>query len=113
MVKKNNYAEMFDPKKTIYLIDGSSFLYRAYYSLRPLHTPQGVPVQSVFSFCRMIKHLIDQFNPSFVALVWDSRGKTLRHEIYPEYKATRQAAPSDLSDQKQLIINDELHLLPT
>lgn len=104
MAKKNNYAEIFDPKKTIYLIDGSSFLYRAYYGLRPLHTPQGVPVQAVFSFCRMIKHLVDQFNPAYVALVWDSRGKTIRHEIYPEYKATRQAPPSDLSDQKLLVM---------
>ena len=104
MAKKNIYSAMFDPAKTIYLIDGSSFLYRAYYGLRPLHTPQGVPVQAVFSFCRMIKHLIDQFNPCFMALVWDSRGKTLRHEIYPAYKATRQAPPSDLFDQKQLIM---------
>jgi DNA polymerase-1 len=104
MAIKNKYSDVFDPKKTIYLIDGSSFLYRAYYSLRPLHTPQGVPVQAVFSFCRMIKHLIDQFNPCYVALVWDSRGKTLRHEMYPAYKATRQAPPSDLFDQKQLIM---------
>ncbi len=104
MAKTNKFTQIFDPKKTIYLIDGSSFLYRAYYGLRPLHTPQGVPVQAVYSFCRMIKHLVDQFNPLYMALVWDSRGKTLRHEIYPEYKATRQAPPSDLSDQKQLIM---------
>ena len=104
MAKANNFTQVLDPKKTIYLIDGSSFLYRAYYGLRPLHTPQGVPVQAVYSFCRMIKHLVDQFNPLYMALVWDSRGKTLRHEMYPEYKATRQAPPSDLSDQKQLIM---------
>jgi DNA polymerase-1 len=52
----------------------------------------------------MIKHLIDQFNPLYMALVWDSRGKTMRHELYPAYKATRQAPPSDLSDQKELIM---------
>lgn len=104
MAKKNNYKDRFDPKKTIYLIDGSSFLYRAYYSLRPLHSPQGIPVQAVFSFCRMIKHLIDQFNPSYMALVGDSRGKTFRHDMYPAYKATRQAPPSDLSTQKELIM---------
>ena len=74
MADKSNYTKLFDPEKTIYLIDGSSFLYRAYYGLRPLHTPQGVPVQAVFSFCRMIKHLMDQFDPHFMALVWDSRG---------------------------------------
>jgi DNA polymerase I len=94
----------FDPKKTIFLIDGSSFLYRAYYGLKPLHTPTGIPVQAVFSFCRMIKKLIDTHGPEYVALVWDSRGKTTRHEIFTEYKATRQAPPSDLFDQKDYIV---------
>lgn len=93
-----------DSKKTVLLIDGSSFLYRAYYSLKPLHTIEGEPVQAVYGFCRMIKKLIDTFKPHHVALVWDSKGKTTRHEMYPEYKATRQAAPSDLFDQKEYII---------
>lgn len=104
MAQKINYCQLFDPKKTMYLIDGSSFLYRAYYSLRPLHTPQGLPVQAVYSFCRMIKHLVDTFCPEYIALVWDSRGKTVRHEIYADYKATRQAPPSDLFDQKKLVM---------
>lgn len=95
----------FDPKKTVFLIDGSSFLYRAYYGLRPLHTPQGQPVQAVYSFCRMIKKIMDTFAPHYIALVWDSKGKTTRHELYPEYKATRQAPPSDLFDQKKLIMD--------
>jgi DNA polymerase-1 len=94
----------FDPKKTVFLIDGSSFLYRAYYSMRPLHTAKGVPVQAVYGFCRMIKKLMDKFDPAYMALVWDSKGKTVRHEMYPEYKATRQAAPSDLFEQKEFII---------
>lgn len=93
----------FDPKKTVFLIDGSSFLYRAYYSLRELHTPNGVPVNAVFGFCRMLKKVINTFQPHYLGLVWDSRGKTVRHELFPEYKATRQEAPSDLSQQKQLI----------
>lgn len=99
----------FDPKqlereKTLYLIDGSSFLYRAYYSLKPLHSPQGMPVQAVYGFCRMIKKLIDTVKPSSMVLVWDSKGKTARHELFPDYKATRQAPPSDLFEQKELII---------
>lgn len=93
-----------DPKKTIFLIDGSSFLYRAYYGVRPLHTPEGVPVQAVFSFCRMIKKLIDTFGPEYLVIVWDSKGKTTRHEMYQEYKATRQAPPSDIFDQKKIIV---------
>lgn len=94
----------FDPKKTIFLIDGSSCLYRAYYSLRPLHTPQGIPVQAVYSFCRMIKKLINTYSPEYIVLVWDSRGKTTRHKMYKEYKATRQAPPSDIFDQKDFIV---------
>jgi len=94
----------FDSQKTIFLIDGSSFLYRAYYGVRPLHTSKGEPVQAVYSFCRMIKKLIDKFNPQHIALVWDSKGKTTRHEMYPEYKATRQAPPSDLFTQKEHIV---------
>lgn len=94
-----------NPEKTLFLIDGSSFLYRAYYGVRPLHTPQGEPVQAVFSFCRTIKHLIDTYNPQHIALVWDSKGTTERHELYPAYKATRQEAPSDLFAQKQRIMD--------
>lgn len=92
-----------DSQNTVFLIDGSSFLYRAYYGLRPLHTSQGVPVQAVYSFCRIIKKLIDSFDVKHVVLVWDSKGKTTRHELFPEYKATRQAPPADIFDQKEYI----------
>ncbi len=51
----------------------------------------------------MLKKVIDTFKPHYLALVWDSRGKTVRHELFPEYKATRQEPPSDLFGQKQLI----------
>jgi len=94
----------FNPEKTIFLIDASNFLYRSYYGLPPLHTKQGEPIQAVFSFCRTLKKLVDTYNPHYLALVWDSKGTTKRHEIYPEYKATRQTAPSDLYTQKDHII---------
>jgi DNA polymerase I len=93
-----------DPQKTLFLIDGSSFLYRAYYGLKPLHTASGIAVQAVFSFCRMIKKMIDTYGPHYIVLVWDSKGKTTRHEIFPDYKATRQAPPSDLFEQKEYIL---------
>jgi len=92
-----------DQSKTLFLIDGSSFLYRAYYSLRPLHAPSGEPVQAVYGFCRMLKKLIDDFKPRYMVLTWDSKGPTRRHEAYPAYKATRQAPPSDLFEQKKYI----------
>lgn len=93
----------YNPEKTILLIDASSYLYRAYYSMRPLHTPEGEAVHAAYGFCRMIKKLINAFNPRYCALVWDSKGKTTRHDIFPDYKATRQAPPSDLFTQKERI----------
>ncbi len=93
---------------TVYLIDGSSFLYRAFYALKPMVTPSGTHVGAVYGFCRMVKKIIDTFNPEYLVLVWDSKGPTQRHEIYKEYKETRQAAPMHLFDQK-FIIQDFAH----
>ena len=93
-----------DPKNTIFVIDGSSFLYRSYYGLRPLHTSKGIPVQAVYSFARIIKKMISQFKPEHIVVVWDSKGKTTRHEMFTEYKATRQAPPSDLFEQKKSVL---------
>ena len=90
-------------KDQIFIIDGSAFLYRAYYSMKPLHTKDGRTVQAVYGFARMLKKLMNKFDPKYMVLVWDSRGATERHEIFTEYKATRQAAPNDLSDQKIII----------
>jgi DNA polymerase-1 len=90
-------------RKKLFLIDGSSYLYRAYYAMKPLHTISGEPVQAVYGFVRMIKKLIDTYDPAYMALVWDSPGATVRHEIFPEYKATRQAPPHDIFTQKARI----------
>ena len=73
------------PEKTVFLVDGSSFLYRAYYGIKPMHTSKGIGVQAVFGFCRMIKKLVKTFSPHYLAVVWDSKGKTIRHEISSYY----------------------------
>lgn len=96
--------KQFDKSKTIFLVDGSTFLYRAYYGMKPLHTSKGIPVQAIYNFCRMIKKLINTFDPHMLAIIWDSKGKTQRQEVYPEYKAGRQAPPSDLFEQKDTIL---------
>ena len=88
----------------IYLIDGSSFLYRAFYGLQPMHTTSGTQIHAVFGFCRMLKKLLDQYQPKAIMLVWDSKGRTERHELYPEYKSTRQIVPSELMQQKDKIM---------
>ncbi len=91
-------------KAPVFIVDGSSFLYRAYYGMRPLQTSTGIGVQAVYSFCRMIRKLIKDFDIQHIVIVWDSKGKNVRHEIFPEYKATRQSAPLDLFEQKEFII---------
>lgn len=102
----------FDPKKTLFVIDGSSFLYRAYYGVRPLHTKTGEPVQAVYAFCRIIHKLIYSMGIESIAIAWDSKERTNRHDIFSEYKATRQAAPSDIFQQKERIIEfaDTIHI---
>ncbi len=93
-----------DTNKTIFLIDGSSFLYRAYHAVKPMHTKAGEPIQAVFVFCRMIEKLIKTCKPAHMVLCWDSKGKTTRHSLYSDYKATRQAPPNDLFEQKKRIM---------
>lgn len=95
--------KQFDPSKTVILIDGSSFLYRAYYALKPMQSPQGMSVHAVYGFCRMLKKVLTTFSPAYCAIAWDSKGPSVRAQVYADYKATRQAAPSDLHEQKLLI----------
>lgn len=94
---------MESQRHKIFIIDGSSFLYRAYYALKPMHTPEGVSIGAVYGFCRIIKKLIDKFQPTHLVIAWDSIGLTERHLMLPAYKGTRQAAPNDLHKQKELI----------
>jgi len=90
-------------KDALFLIDGSYILYRSYYGLRPLYTSDGTPTQATYGFCRTIKKLMDEFEPTQIVLVWDSKGPTFRTKVFAEYKATREAPPSDLFIQKEQI----------
>lgn len=90
-------------EQTLFIIDGSAFLYRAYYGVKPLHTSSGTQVQAVYSFCRTIKRLIDTFGVRAITIVWDSPGKTTRHQMFAGYKATRQAPPGNIMEQKKFI----------
>lgn len=85
-------------KKTapIILIDGSSYLYRAFFACPPLTNPQGEPTGAIFGIINMIKSLLNQYNPSHIAVVFDAKGGSFRNQIYPEYKATRETMPNDL-----------------
>lgn len=85
------------------LIDGSSFMYRAFYAIKPMNSPDGIPVNAVFGFCRMFKKLMDTLTPDYALIAWDSRGGTRRETAYQPYKEKRLAFPNDLVVQKELI----------
>lgn len=90
-------------KNSLFIIDGTYLVYRSFYAIKPLYTSTGVQTQAVYGFVRTIKKLIDEFSPSKLVIAWDSRGKTFRHEMYREYKATRQTPPDELHEQKRYI----------
>ncbi|MEM8844488.1 MAG: DNA polymerase I [Pseudomonadota bacterium] len=86
-------------KPLLVLIDGSSYLYRAFHALPPLTNQQGQPTGAVYGVLRMVRKLIDEEQPDKVAVVFDAKGKTFRHDMYKEYKANRPPMPDDLRVQ--------------
>lgn len=87
-------------RQTLTLIDGSSYIFRAYHAIRTeLATSRGLPTRAVFGFTRMLLKSLREASPTHVAVVWDRDGKTLRQAIDPNYKAQRPAAPDDLKVQ--------------
>src|SRR6187397_3077584 len=90
--------------RTLMLVDGSSYLYRAYHALRYLRGPGGVPTGAIRGVVSMMKLLREQYPSAHGACVFDDKGKTFRDDWYPEYKATRTSMPDDLTLQIEPII---------
>ncbi|MBV5339688.1 MAG: DNA polymerase I [Deltaproteobacteria bacterium] len=90
-------------KETLYLVDGSSYIYRAYYAIRHLSSPGGFPTNAIYGFIQMLLKLLKDYNPQHVAVVFDAGRTTFRTEMYPEYKANRAAMPDDLRVQMEPI----------
>jgi 5'-3' exonuclease len=95
---------MADP---LLLLDASAYIFRAYYSMPPIHRPDGMPTGAVMGFCKMLNSLLlnrmlEGEQPRLV-LCFDAKGKTFRHDIYDKYKANRPAAPMDLVPQFDLV----------
>jgi len=82
--------------KSLVLIDGSSYLYRAFYALPGLTAPSGQPTGAIYGVLTMLQKLIKEERPNFLGIVFDAPGKTFRHELFPEYKANRESTPEDL-----------------
>jgi DNA polymerase I len=87
------------------LIDGSSYLYRAFHALPPLVNSKGLPTGAVYGVVKMIRKLVADFEPEYVAVVFDAKGKTFRHDMYDQYKAHRPPMPDDLRVQIEPLHN--------
>ena len=83
-------------ERTLFLIDGSSYIYRAYHGIRSLSTRSGFPTNAIFGFANMVLKVLRDHKPTYAAMVLDAPGPTFRHEMYPEYKANRPPMPEDL-----------------
>lgn len=100
-------------QNTLYLVDISSFIFRAYYAIRPLTTKSKEPVNAVYGVAQMLARLAEEAHPEFLAVVYDSKEPSFRKEMYPEYKANRTAPPDDLIPQfariEELITTFQMH----
>ncbi|MBE9504457.1 MAG: DNA polymerase I [Proteobacteria bacterium] len=87
------------PRKKLFLIDGSSYIYRAFFALPYLSNSKGLPTNAVYGFTSMLLKVIREKNPDYLAVTFDAKGPTFRHEVYKEYKANRSAMPDALIPQ--------------
>ena len=88
---------------TLFLVDGSGFIFRAFYGLPALTRPDGTPIGAVLGFTNMLLKLVKSIHAKNLAVVFDSKRENFRHSIYPAYKANRQETPADLIPQFSLI----------
>jgi len=86
-------------KKTLLLVDGSSYLYRAFYAMPDLRNARGEPTGALYGVINMMRKCIDDYKADYAACIFDAKGKTFRDDLYPEYKGDRPPMPDDLAVQ--------------
>jgi DNA polymerase-1 len=84
---------------TLILVDGSSYLYRAFHAMPDLRNSRGEPTGAIYGVINMLRRLLADYDPHYVAVVFDAKGKTFRDDIFPEYKANRPPMPDELAEQ--------------
>ncbi len=89
--------------KTLLLVDGSSYLYRAFHAMPDLRNPDGAPTGAIYGMINMLRRLRQDYAAAYIACVFDAKGKTFRDDMYPEYKAHRPSMPEDLARQVEPI----------
>jgi DNA polymerase-1 len=86
-------------RSKLFLIDGSSYLFRAFYAIRHLSNSKGLPTNATFGFVQMLLKVLKEHRPNYLAVIFDSKAPTFRSEVYKEYKANRLAMPESLAPQ--------------
>ena len=86
-------------KPHLYLIDGSGYIFRAFFALPPMTRSDGTPVGAVYGFCQMLLRLLEDSDANYIGLIFDAKRLNFRQEIYPQYKANRPEAPPELVPQ--------------
>jgi DNA polymerase-1 len=86
-------------RKRVYLVDGMSHIYRAYYAIQRLSNSKGFPTNAVYGFTSMLRKLVEDEKPDYIGVAIDLEGPTVRHEKFEAYKATRKPMPEDLALQ--------------
>ncbi|MDY4674844.1 MAG: DNA polymerase I [Treponema sp.] len=101
----NSSSSLQSSDKTLYIIDSYGLIYRSYYAFisRPLTNKDGENVSAVFGFFRNLKAVLDKYKPHGLVAAFDPKGPTFRHQMYDQYKATRQKTPEDLHAQVPVI----------
>ena len=95
MVKKS--------KDFFIIVDGSSYLYRAFYALPHLKNSAGLNTGAIVGFANMTQKIISEYNPKYISMIFDAKGKNFRHKVYKEYKSNRKSMPKELSEQVEPI----------
>jgi len=90
-------------KKRLFLIDGNSFCYRAYYAIKDLKNSKGFPTNAIYGFILMLRKLLEEEDPDYLAIAFDLKGPTFRHNIFTDYKIQRKPMPDDLVLQLEWI----------
>ena len=80
-------------QNTLLLVDGSSYLYRAFHALPDMRNAEGAPTGALYGMINMLRRLRSDYPAAYIACVFDAKGKTFRDDLYAEYKATRKSMP--------------------
>ncbi|MET4699097.1 DNA polymerase-1 [Constrictibacter sp. MBR-5] len=101
--RKSETGAAASERPTLWLIDGSGYIFRAFHALPPMTRPDGTPVNAVFGFCSMVIKLLDDMHADHVAVIFDKGATSFRNDLYDAYKANRDEPPDELKPQFGLI----------